>query len=97
MKKRGVYHFGFKKHYVTDDEGLVVGVLTTVTSAITGPVVSLSVVVSLSLSVLVVGIVVSVVDSTFTSPQEKMTKLKIMERIMRIYLKEIPISGLGIN
>jgi len=29
LKKRGIYHFGFKKHYVTDDEGLVLGVLTT--------------------------------------------------------------------
>ena len=54
----------------------------------------LSVVVSLSV-VVDVGIDVSVVDSSFTSPQEKMTKLKIMERIMRIYLKEIPVSGLG--
>ena len=32
LKKRGVYHFGFKKHHVTDDEGLVVGVLTTTAS-----------------------------------------------------------------
>jgi IS5 family transposase len=29
LKKRGKYHFGFKKHHVTDDEGLVLGVLTT--------------------------------------------------------------------
>ena len=58
-----------------------VGVVTAVTSAITGAVVS---------------VVVAVVDSSF-SPQEKMTKLKIMERIMRIYLKELPVSGLGIN
>ena len=29
LKKRGKYHFGFKKHYVTDNEGLVLGVLTT--------------------------------------------------------------------
>lgn len=29
LKKRGKYHFGFKKHYVTDEEGLVLGVLTT--------------------------------------------------------------------
>ncbi len=29
VKKRGIYHFGFKKHHVTDDEGLVLGVLTT--------------------------------------------------------------------
>ena len=36
---------------------------------------------------------VVVVDSSF-SPQEKMTKLKIMERIMRIYLKELPVSVL---
>jgi len=32
LKKRGVYHFGFKKHHVTDDAGLVVGVLTTTAS-----------------------------------------------------------------
>lgn len=32
LKKRGTYHFGFKKHHVTDDEGLVVGVLTTTAS-----------------------------------------------------------------
>ena len=29
LKKRGKYHFGFKKHHVTDDEGLVLGILTT--------------------------------------------------------------------
>lgn len=29
LKKRGKYHFGYKKHYVTDEEGLVLGVLTT--------------------------------------------------------------------
>jgi len=29
LKKRGKYHFGYKKHYVTDNEGLVLGVLTT--------------------------------------------------------------------
>ena len=29
LKKRGIYHFGFKKHHVTDDEGLVLGLLTT--------------------------------------------------------------------
>lgn len=29
LKKRGKYHFGFKKHHVTDQEGLVVGVVTT--------------------------------------------------------------------
>lgn len=29
LKKRGKYHYGFKKHYVTDDEGLVMGVVTT--------------------------------------------------------------------
>ena len=74
----------------------VVGVVTAVTSAITGEVVSVVVVVSLSVVVVDVGIVVSVVDSSF-SPQEKMTKLKIMERIMRIYLKELPVSGLGIH
>lgn len=32
LKKRGKYHFGFKKHYVTDNEGLVLGVLTTTAS-----------------------------------------------------------------
>jgi len=29
LKKAGKYKFGFKKHYVTDDEGLVLGVVTT--------------------------------------------------------------------
>lgn len=29
LKKRGKYHFGYKKHHVTDNEGLVLGVLTT--------------------------------------------------------------------
>lgn len=29
LKKRGKYHFGYKKHYVVDPEGLVLGVLTT--------------------------------------------------------------------
>lgn len=29
LKKRGKYHFGYKKHHVTDKEGLVIGVLTT--------------------------------------------------------------------
>jgi len=29
LKKRGKYHFGHKKHYVTNNEGLVLGVLTT--------------------------------------------------------------------
>ena len=70
----------------------VVGVVTAVTSAMTGAVVSV-VVVSLSV---VVAVVVTVADSSF-SPQEKMRKLKIMERIMRIYLKELPVSGLGIH
>jgi len=32
LKKRGKYHFGFKKHHVTDNEGLVIGVLTTTAS-----------------------------------------------------------------
>lgn len=32
LKKRGIYHFGFKKHHVTDQEGLVLGVLTTTMS-----------------------------------------------------------------
>ncbi|WP_026838503.1 IS5 family transposase [Gillisia sp. JM1] len=32
LKKRGKYHFGFKKHHVTDQEGLVLGVLTTTAS-----------------------------------------------------------------
>ena len=32
LKKRGKYHFGFKKHHVTDDQGLVLGVLTTTAS-----------------------------------------------------------------
>ena len=29
LKKRGKYHYGYKKHHVTDDQGLVLGVLTT--------------------------------------------------------------------
>jgi len=29
LKKRGKFHFGFKKHHVTDKEGLVLGVVTT--------------------------------------------------------------------
>lgn len=29
LKKRGKYHFGYKKHHVTDDEGLVLCLLTT--------------------------------------------------------------------
>lgn len=29
LKKRGKFHFGYKKHYVVDPEGLVLGVLTT--------------------------------------------------------------------
>jgi len=32
LKKRGIYHFGYKKHHVTDNEGLVLGVLTTTAS-----------------------------------------------------------------
>ena len=32
LKKRGKYHFGYKKHHVTDNEGLVIGVLTTTAS-----------------------------------------------------------------
>ena len=32
LKKRGKYHFGYKKHHVTDNEGLVLGVLTTTAS-----------------------------------------------------------------
>ena len=32
LKKRGKYHFGYKKHHVTDQEGLVLGVLTTTAS-----------------------------------------------------------------
>jgi IS5 family transposase len=32
LKKRGKYHFGFKKHQVTDNEGLVLSVLTTTAS-----------------------------------------------------------------
>jgi IS5 family transposase len=32
LRKRGKYHFGFKKHHVTDNEGLVLGVLTTTAS-----------------------------------------------------------------
>jgi IS5 family transposase len=29
LKKRGKYHFGYKKHFVVDNEGMVLGVLTT--------------------------------------------------------------------
>ena len=29
LKKNGKYHFGYKKHYVTNNEGLVLGVVTT--------------------------------------------------------------------
>jgi IS5 family transposase len=29
LKKRGKYYYGYKKHYVTDEKGLVLGVLTT--------------------------------------------------------------------
>ncbi len=29
LKKRGKYYYGYKKHYVPDEEGLVVGVVTT--------------------------------------------------------------------
>ncbi len=32
LKKRGKYHFGYKKHHVTDYEGLVLGVLTATAS-----------------------------------------------------------------
>lgn len=32
LKKRGKYRFGFKKHHLTDNEGLVIGVLTTTAS-----------------------------------------------------------------
>lgn len=32
LKKRGKFHFGYKKHHVTDEEGLVPGVLTTTAS-----------------------------------------------------------------
>jgi len=32
LKKRGKYHFGFKKHHITDQEGLILGVLTTTAS-----------------------------------------------------------------
>lgn len=32
LKKQGKFRFGYKKHYVTDEEGLVLGVLTTTAS-----------------------------------------------------------------
>lgn len=32
LKKRGKFYFGYKKHHVTDEEGLVLGVLTTTAS-----------------------------------------------------------------
>jgi hypothetical protein len=60
-----------------------------------GTVVSLSVVVSLSTSGAVAS-VMSVVDPSSTSVQELKVNVKIMERIMRIYLKELPVSGLEI-
>lgn len=40
LKKRGKYHFGYKKHHVTDEEGLVLGVVTT--KASTNEIVNLS-------------------------------------------------------
>ena len=68
----------------------MVGVVTAVTSAIIGAVVSVVVV----LSVVVVSSVV--VDSSFTSLQEIMVKLKRnRERMMSICLTWFLISGLG--
>jgi IS5 family transposase len=32
LKKRGKYHFGFKKHNITDNKGLVLGVFTSTAS-----------------------------------------------------------------
>ena len=32
LKKRGKFHYGYKKHHVTDEEGLVLGVVTTTAS-----------------------------------------------------------------
>lgn len=32
LKKRGKFHFGYKKHHVTDEQGLVLGVVTTTAS-----------------------------------------------------------------
>lgn len=29
LKKRGKYHYGYKKHHVTDEQGLVIGLVTT--------------------------------------------------------------------
>ena len=29
LKKRGKFHYGYKKHHLTDEEGLVPGVVTT--------------------------------------------------------------------
>ena len=54
-----------------------------------GGVVSVVVVVELS--------EVEVVAASSLLLQDMTVKLKIMERIMRIYLKELPVSGLGIN
>jgi hypothetical protein len=62
-----------------------VGVVTAVISVMTGAV------------VVVVTVVVAVEDSSSTSVQELTVNIKIMERIMRIYLKELPVSGLGIH
>lgn len=32
LKKRGKYHFGYKKHHITDEEGMIRGVCTTTAS-----------------------------------------------------------------
>ena len=73
----------------------LIGVDTTVTSAIVGASVS---VVVLSVVVLSAVVVLSVLLDVLLLLHDIMVKLKRnIERIMRIYLKELPVSGLGIH
>jgi hypothetical protein len=72
----------------------LVGVVTAVTSAITGAVVSVVVVVSSS-EVVVLSVIVDA-PSSLLLLQEIMEKLKRnMEKMMSICLTRFPISGLG--
>ena len=72
-----------------------IGVDTTVTSAIVGASVS---VVVLSVVVLSAVVVLSVLLDVLLLLHDIMVKLKRnIERIMRIYLKKLPVSGLGIH
>jgi hypothetical protein len=82
----------------------LIGVDTTVTSAIVGASVSVVVLSVVVLSVVVLSavvlsavVVLSVLLDVLLLLHDIMVKLKIMERIMRIYLKELPVSGLGIH